>query len=63
MVSKQVSVRLNTAQLRRAKKLLGARTTSEVLQRALGFVTEKAAHDRIVRRFGGVGPRDAFKED
>jgi hypothetical protein len=63
MPSKQVSVRLNLAQLRRAKKLLAARTTSEAIQIALDLATEKAAHDEVVRRFGGVGSRDAFRED
>ena len=63
MPSKQVSVRLNLAQLRRAKKLLAARTTSEAIQTALDLVTEKALHDRVVRRFSGVGSRHAFRED
>jgi len=63
MASKQISVRLNAAQLRRAKKLLGARTTSEAIKKAVGFVTEKAVHDQIVRRFGGAGSRYAFRED
>lgn len=63
MASKQVSVRVNSAQLRRAKKLLAARTTSEVIRKALGLVTEKALHDQVVKRFSGVGSRDAFRED
>ncbi len=63
MASKQVSIRLNPAQLRRAKKLLSVRSTSEALRKALDLVTEKAVHDRIVRRFGGVGSRNAFRED
>jgi len=63
MASKQVSVRVNPAQLRRAKKLLAARTTSEVIRKALGLVTEKALHDRVIERFSGVGSRNAFRED
>jgi len=62
MPTKQVSVRLNLAQLRRAKKLLAARTTSEAIQTALDLVTEKALHDKVVRQWGGVGPRHAFRE-
>ena len=62
MPSKQVSVRLNLAQLRRAKKLLAARTTSEAIQTALDLVTEKALHDKVVRQWSGVGPRNAFRE-
>jgi hypothetical protein len=53
---------LNLAQLRRAKKLLAARTTSEAIQIALDLVTEKALHDKVVRRFSGVGSRHAFRE-
>ena len=59
----QVSARLNPVQLRRAQKALGAKTTSETLQRALDIVTEKAAHDRVFQRYSGVGKPDAFRED
>ena len=59
----QVSVRLNPIQLQRAQKALGAKTRSETLQRALDLVTEKAAHDRIIQRYSGVGKPDAFGED
>lgn len=59
----QVSARLDPVQLRRAQKALGAKTTSETLQRALDLVTEKAAHDRIIQRYSGVGKPDAFGED
>lgn len=59
----QVSARLNPAQLRRARKALGTKTTSETLQRALDLVTEKAEHDRILQRYSGVGKPDAFGED
>jgi hypothetical protein len=59
----QVFARLNSVQLRRAQKSLGARTTSETLQRALDLVTENAAHDRIIQRYSGVGKPDAFGED
>jgi len=59
----QVSARVDPAQLERARKALAAKTTSETIQRALDLVTEKAAHDRVVRRYGGVGRRDAFRAD
>ena len=59
----QVSARLNPAQLKRAQKALGARTTSETIQKALELVTEKAAHDRVVRRYSGVGASDAFEKN
>ncbi|NOU10367.1 MAG: hypothetical protein HOO98_10160 [Nitrospira sp.] len=59
----QVSARLNPVQLRRAPKALGAKTTRETLQRALDLVTEKAAHDRVLQCYSGVGKPDAFSED
>ncbi len=59
----QVSARLNPSQLKRAKKALGTKTTSETLQKALDLVTEKAEHDSVVKRYSGVGGPDAFKED
>ena len=63
MARTRISVRVKTRQLRRAQKALGARTTSETVQNALDMVTEKAAHDRVIRRYSGAGTRDAFKED
>jgi hypothetical protein len=59
----RVSVRVNPIQLRRAQKALGAKTTSETLQRALDLGTEKAVHDRILQRYSGVGKPDAFGDD
>ena len=58
----QVSARVDPVQLRRARRALAARTTSETIQRALDLVAEKAAHDRVVRKYSGVGRADAFKE-
>jgi len=49
--------------LKRAKKALGAKTTSEAIQKALDFVTEKAAHDWVIQRYSGVGKRDSFEAD
>lgn len=48
--------------MKKAQKALGARTTSETVQMALTMVTEKAAHDRVIRRYSGVGKLDGFKE-
>ena len=63
MAPTRISVRVSTRQLQRAQKALGAPTTSETVQKALDTVTEKAAHDRVIRRYSGTGTRDAFKED
>lgn len=59
----QVSARLNSDKLKRAKKALGAKTTSETLQKALDLVTEKAAHDAVIQRYSGVGKPDAFDDN
>ena len=59
----QVSVRLNPVQLKRARKALAAKSVSETLQKALDLVTEKAAHDQVIRRYSGVGAADAFDKD
>lgn len=59
----QVSARLNADKLKQAKKALGAKSTSETLQKALDLVTEKAAHDWVIQRYSGVGKRDAFEAD
>ncbi len=53
---------VDTRQLKRAQKALGAGTPSETLRKALDMVTEKAAHDQVVRRYSGVGSPKAFKE-
>ncbi len=57
----QVSARLSSDTLKRAKKALGAKTTTETILTALDFVTEKAAHDWVIQRYSGVGKPDAFK--
>jgi hypothetical protein len=62
MALRQVSARLDPIQLKRARRALGTKTTTETLQRALDLVTEKAAHDRVIRRYSGVGTPDAFKQ-
>ena len=63
MTPTRISVRVSTSQLKRAQKALGARTTSETIQKALTMVTEKAVHDQVIRRYSGIGKPDAFKED
>jgi hypothetical protein len=63
MALRQVSARLDPVKLRRAQRTLRAKTTSETLQKALDLVAEKAAHDRVIRRYSAVGTPHAFKED
>lgn len=63
MSALRITVRVDAGRLRRAQKALGAKTTSETIQKALTMVTEKVVHDRVIRRYSGVGKPDAFKED
>lgn len=59
----QVSARLDPVQLKRAQKALATKTTTETIQKALDLVTDKAAHDRVIRRYSGVGAADGFEDD
>jgi len=63
MTRVQISARLNPAQLKLAQKALSAKTASETIQKALDFVAEKAAHDRVIRRYSAVGKPDAFEKN
>jgi len=56
----QVTIRLDRRKLARAQRLLGAKTVTEALVHALDLATEKAVHDRIIRKYSGVGGRRAF---
>jgi hypothetical protein len=56
----RVSARLSPVQLKRAQKALATKTTTETIQKALELVTEKVAHDQVIRRYSGVGGPDAF---
>ncbi len=60
MAKLQVTVRLDKEQLTRARKALGAETVTEAIERALALATEKAAHDTIIRKYSGVGGKNAF---
>jgi hypothetical protein len=60
MAKQQVTVRLDKQQLVRAKKALGAETLTETIERALALATEKATHDAILRKYSGVGGKNAF---
>jgi len=60
MAKSQVTVRLNKDRLARARKALGAETVTEAIERALDLATEKATHDAIIRKYSGVGRKNAF---
>ncbi len=62
MAKSQVTVRLDRDRLARAQKLLGAETVTEAIEQALALATEKATHDKIVRKYSGVGRKNSFAE-
>jgi len=35
---------------------------TQVIEQALALATEKATHDNIFRKYGGVGRKDSFSE-
>jgi hypothetical protein len=55
----QVSLRVDADLVRRARKGLGARTKTEVVERSLAAVVELEKHRRLIRRFSRAGgPHD-----
>ncbi len=62
MPKSQVTVRLDKGQLVRAQRILGAKTVTEAIERALALATEKAAHDAILRKYSGVGRKHSFAD-
>ena len=62
MPKSQVTVRLDRSQLARARRVLGAKTVTEAIERALALATEKAAHDAIVRKYSSVGRKHSFAD-
>jgi hypothetical protein len=62
MAKAQVTVRLDKSQLARAKRALRAGTVTETIEQALALATEKATHDAIIRKYGGVGRKNSFAE-
>ena len=55
MPKSQVTVRLDKAQLARARRVLGAKTLTGAIEAALALATENATHDAILRKYSGVG--------
>lgn len=60
MTKMRVTVRLDRTKLARAKRVLRAHTVTEAIEMALALVTEKAAHDAVIRRCSGVGGPKSF---
>ena len=58
-----VMVRLDKSQVARAKRTLRTHTVTETIEQALALVTEKAAHDAVIRRYSGVGRADSFRTE
>jgi hypothetical protein len=62
MAKTQITVRLDEAQLARARKVLGAESITATIERALALATEKATHDAVIRKYSGVGRKNSFAE-
>ena len=62
MSKSQVTVRLDKAQLARAKKALRTETVTETIEQALALAAEKANHDAVLRKYSGVGRKSSFAE-
>lgn len=61
MAKLQLSLRVDPALVRRAQRLLGVRTKTEVVERSLAAVVEMERHRRLIRRFSGKGRPDDFR--
>ena len=62
MAKRLVTARLEEAQLKRARRYLKTRSNTETIKVALEVVTEKLAHDKVIRKYSGLGPADAFAD-
>ena len=62
MPKKNVTTRLEKKQLRQVGRYLKTRRPAETVREALAFVAEKAAHERVVKKYSGVGEPNAFQE-
>ncbi len=62
MAKVQMSLRIDPVLVRKARKALGARSKTEVVERSLAAVVELEKHRRLIRRFSGAGKPDAFRD-
>jgi hypothetical protein len=62
MPKKNVTTRLEEKQLRQGGRYLKTRRPAETVRAALDFVAEKAAHEKVVKKYSGVGEPDAFQD-
>ena len=61
MAKVQMSVWLEPGKVQEVRKILGARTTTEAVERSLRTMLELARHRRMIRRFSGTGRPDDFQ--
>jgi len=62
MAKSQITVRLDKDQLERAQRALGAGTVTKTIEQALVLAAEKATHDKILRKYSGVGRKNSLAE-
>jgi Arc/MetJ family transcription regulator len=57
-----MSLRIDPALVRKAQRVLGVRSKTAVVERALAAVVELEKHRRLIRRFSGTGKPDDFRD-
>jgi predicted transcriptional regulator len=57
----QLSLRVDPDLVRKAQRVLGARSKTAVVERSLAAVVELEQHRRLIRRFSGTGKPDDFR--
>jgi len=62
MARLQISLRIPPELVRKAQKVLGVRSKTEVVERALAALVELDKHRRLIRRFSGTARPDDFRD-
>lgn len=62
MAKIQMSLRLDPRLVRDAQRILGARSKTEVVERALATIVEVEKHRRLIRRFSRTGKPEDFRD-
>ena len=61
MAKELTSLRLNDRLVRRAQKLLGAKTRTQTIELSLEAVVEAGEHRKLIKRYSGKARRDDFE--
>ena len=61
MAKELTSLRLNDALVRRAQKLLGAKTRTQTIEMSLEAVVEAEKHRKLIKRYSGKAKPGDFE--